>query len=230
MKALVFWSSVNTEGKADATGAFIPEAAHFANLHKIPKNMRTPVACVRMTPDERRKTVLDVLRSFVGENLDGIAIFCHGWADGLQIGFNRGLLSTFARAVKDACRPEPFLALYACSTAENDVKDNAYASPGPGTDGGFADLLRDQLARIGVSGGWVDAHKSAGHCSRNPFVVRFRMGDVEDRALGGVGGDWIVCPGSSSWKKWKLALADDERDLRLRFPIMTSVQIKTELA
>lgn len=226
LNALVFYSSVNSKGKRDATGAFHPAAKAFAKRHGIPRRQVVPVACERMSKRERRKMVLDVLREHCGRDLEAVAFFCHGWVDGFQMGFNRSNVAVLAKAIRNCSNESPVVPLYCCSTAENDEKDNYIAEVGIGTDGGFADLLRDCLCRLGVPAGWVDAHKTKGHTTRNPFAVRFRMSDVEDRLVGGVGGDWVVCPGSSVWRRWRRTLWTESSPLRFDFPFFTTSTIK----
>jgi hypothetical protein len=226
LNALVFYSSVNTKGKRDATGAFHPAALAFAKRHGIPRQQVVPVACERMTKKERRETVLAIMGQYCGADLEAVAFFCHGWPTGFQMGFNRSNVAVLAKAIRNCSNELPVVPLYCCSTAENDEKDNYITEVGIGTDGGFADLLRDNLCRLGISAGWVDAHKTAGHSTRNPFAVRFRMSDVEDRLVGGVGGDWVVCPGSSVWSRWKEYLRDESSPLRYDFPFLTTLSIK----
>lgn len=227
---LVFYSSVNSKGKHDATGAFEPEAKAFAKLHEIPDKQVVPIACERMTKAERRKTVMSFLTHYVGAHLDGVVFFCHGWVDGFQMGFDRSRVTTLAEMIMLCTNSEPVISLYACSTAENDEKDTFTKEVGIGTDGGFADMLRDALCRQGLSRGWVDAHKTQGHATMNPMGVRFRMADVEDRLLGGVGGDWIVCPGSSVWKRWKKNLRPKgSKTFRFEYPFMSTSEIKSYL-
>ena len=100
---------------------------------------------------------------------------------------------------------------------------------GPATDGGFADVLRDEMVRAGLSSGWVDGHKTAGHTSFNPFLVRFLCEDVDDPEHGAEGGSWLVQPRSQLWRKWIAALKSKKNGLRYRFPFLTEMEIKMEL-
>jgi hypothetical protein len=224
-RVAVFVSSKNSPGMNDAQGAFIPEAQRFVRLHGIPNELVFPIPVVDIPFAKRRPRVAEHLKT--AGQLDGMAFFCHGWQDGMQFGFTR---ATVPILVDSLVTPAPLfhVAIYGCLTAENDVVDGNVLTVGPGTDGGFADILRDELCRKNFSG-WVDAHKTAGRAAANPFVVRFRTEDVEDRKIGGVGGDWIVCPGSSVWKRWKAALAAEKNGTRFLFPFMTSSEVKLSL-
>ena len=143
---------------------------------------------------------------------DRLAIFCHGWANGLQ-------LVPMAH-VKDLARmlapkrpgPGPIVTLYACSTADG---------PHVGGDGGFADALLDALCEAGATGCVVDAHTTAGHTTRNPNVRRF-TGPTAD-----VGGEYIVEPRSTLWRAWVKALAGP---FRWEFPTLGTGVIRARLA
>jgi len=153
-------------------------------------------------------------------------MFGHGWPDGIQFGFRRSDLYELAARLAVSCAEDVRVILYACLAAENDVRDRDHANVGPGTDGGFADLLRDDLASWGKNRCQVDAHKTAGHAAWNPYVVRFR-GEA-----GTMGGYWLVAPGSELWPKWikKMRGRAVKNHLRYRFPLMSELQIKAELA
>jgi hypothetical protein len=193
---------------ADATGAFQPEAAAFAKLHggvyrKIDN---------RQTATKMRGDVIQA----IGECKPSvIALCCHGWRTGIQFGFRSGNAPELAEAIALYSGSMPTVALYCCSTG---------GGPGVGGDGGFADVLRDALCREGALQCHVDAHTTAGHCTRNPHVRRFEgLGS----ATGGAGGFYLVSPSSPLWKAWKLALS--KTDLRLRFPLMGVAEIHGEI-
>ncbi len=132
--------------------------------------------------------------------------------------------------MKDRCTPDAKVTLFACLAAENDVRDKIVSGLGPATDGGFADMLRDEMVRRGLDAGWVDAHKTAGHTSWNPFLVRFLCSYVDDPEFGAEGGAWIVAPRSELWKNWIAALKNQKGAMRYRFPFMTEMMIKLELS
>jgi len=229
MPFLAFYSSTNTKGRHDATGAFIPEVKRFAKLHSLSTADLVPVKCVGVPRERRAAVVTERLRGCADGSLAGVAFFCHGWPSGIQFGFDLQNVGALARLLAVKTESAPVVVLYACLTAENAERDQDVENVGPGTDGGFADALRDRLAEEGKTEGWVDAHKTAGHSTWNPFLVRFRLADVEDRQLGGVGGEWIVAPGSEHWHEWRRRLACSEDALRYRFPFLTTFQIKTDL-
>lgn len=73
--------------------------------------------------------------------------------------------------------------------------------------------------------GWVDGHDRAGHATSNPYVRRMV-------AAPGMGGTWLVAPGSPLWVRWQEALHNRDEGgstLRLRYPIMTAAEIEKEL-
>lgn len=220
---LVFYSNKNSHGRKDATGAFIPEAKAFAKVHDVPEENVVGLNLVRVTRAVRKRKVLERIYSHQGK-LDAIAFFGHGWPSGIQFGFRKGDISPLVKALKFAGNRHLRVLLYACWAAENQVVDKKHNEVGPGTDGGFADLLRDEMVRHGLDLGWVDAHKTAGHTTWNPYVVRFHGRTVEDVERGGEGGSWIVSPKSPYWKKWRNRLTSD-RSFRYEFPFVEEIEI-----
>lgn len=164
-----------------------------------------------LKPPLRFAKVVDVLmphRAAGGR----VAIFCHGWANGLQL-VPMVRIRDLAHILAE--HRAPVVTLYACSTADG---------PATGGDGGFADRLRDALCAAGAVACRVDAHATAGHATRNPYVRRFEGMGV---ATGGVGGQWIVTPKSALWGPWARAL---KGDLRWEFPLLSVAEIHARLA
>jgi hypothetical protein len=227
---LVIYSDTNTHGKSDATGAFMPEAEAFAKVHQVPSENMVGIRCPRVNKGIRRGKVLDAMYQR-GQHrpLDAIVFFGHGWPQGIQFGFNRSQIPELVDRMGEFCHPDAKVVLFACLAAENDVRDKLVTGLGPATDGGFADILRDEMVRQGMNKGWVDGHKTAGHTSWNPFLVRFLCEDVDDPQFGAVGGAWLVAPRSQLWKKWIKALKDQKSGMRYRFPFMSEIEIKAEL-
>lgn len=206
----------NIEGKKDATGAFHPEAHAFARMHGADD--------VRLFDNGRAMPVrLAQVRRWIDEqqprSVDTLALFCHGWKNGLQIGVRIATARSFAEALAAVCTPDLRVVLYCCDAAR-DADDERVDDtlPGPGGNGGFADKLRDELGRAGVQA-TIYAHATAGHTTRNPWVRRFDPGEV-------AGGHWIVEPHSANWIRWVRAL---RTDMRFRFPFLTQAQIEAEL-
>lgn len=203
----------NSEGRRDATGAFQPEAEAWLDAQGLTGAEAEAVLIDnRWTNLAMRRAVIRALECALP---DVLGIFCHGWGTGIQFGFSIGHVDSLAEAIHVDGDVAPRVALYCCSTGKG---------PGVGGDGGFADMLRDALCRAGSVYCRVDAHTTAGHCTRNPYVRRFEGGGS---ASGGSGGAWIVTPASALWDRWRAALRDT--DLRLRYPTMTVAEIHAEL-
>ena len=227
---LVIHSSKNVKGRHDATGAFIPEAEKFAKLQNVPKENIVGINCIGTGKKKRRDEVVKAL--FSSDRLwDAICFFGHGWPRGIQFGYGLDQIDELAFNITATSTFSVKVMLYACLAAENDVRDNVKAADelGPATDGGFADELRDELYRLGVIKGWVDGHKTAGHTSWNPYVVRFRSDAVMSELYGAVGGAWLVQPGSEYWNKWVNKMKGNT-GFRYRVPFMTELEIRAELA
>lgn len=216
MSALVLAPLRNVPGKRDAD-EFAREARAFCKLHGYPA-----VAIFNNSNDlaERRADVLRHLHALEPGSLSMLALFCHGWPDGVQAGFRSEHVRGFARELKAVAAPELTVALYCCSTgADLRADTDETHEPGPGGDGGFADRLRDELCELGVAA-TVFAHSTAGHTTRNP---RVRVFTPAERA----GGGWLVEPRGELWTAWLRALHDS--DMRLRFPLLTAEQLAAEL-
>jgi hypothetical protein len=213
VKAIAIHATANSVGKSDASGAFKPEALAFQK-HWIAQG----AACARFGFDNRRKLpdraaeVEGILATQSG--LELVALFCHGLRRSLQTGHSLATVKALADAIARASGPRVVVALYACSTAhEVNVQR-----------GGFADALRDELARLGKTG-WVDAHSTAGHSTENPHVQRF---DICPCEIDEVKGDWIV-PKGPLWRSWVRALDTNARGLRFRFPTMAVDEVRAEV-
>lgn len=194
MKTLAITVKWNASGKADATGAFQPEAKNFSKIH----GGRVVIVDNHMSAVQIRKAVAEAIQADQPELL---AFFCHGWSSGLQL-WPKGTVDELAALLSTS---HPLVVLYACSTGYSSFS---------GGDGGFADKLRD------ASGCQVDAHTTAGHCCKNPYVRRFAAGAPS------VGGEFIVAPGSPKWHAWIAAL---KTDFRFQFPTLDLEAIREQI-
>lgn len=216
----------DSPGKKDATGAFRPEARAFDRLHTA---RGAPVTTVpidnRRGKGAMRQETLDAIRCHGSPApLGCFAFFCHGLRRSLQFGLAEPDIAEFAASIVRHGTPDVRVVLYSCDVARDaDREQEDDLQPGPGGEGGFADLLADAI-RAAAPGwsGWVDGHTIAGHTTKNRYVRRFR-GAAD-------GGAWIVEPGSKLWRRWGDAIRGRvPSDLRLRFPLMTDDEIRAEL-
>lgn len=213
MNKLIFYSSKNTHGKKDSSGAFRPEAKAFAKFYNVPSKNVVGIDCT--APKKERKIKVFEKLSKV-DDIELLMFFGHGWPQGIQFGFNRSDIDELAASINfvDGCK----IGIFACLTAENDTRDNNISGLGAATDGGFADMLRDSLNFNFGWTGWIDAHKTAGHTTWNPYAVRFVAGQ-------NFGGQWIISPDSPLWKKWVKALHKNSNNIRYNFLTMTQKEI-----
>jgi hypothetical protein len=227
-RILVIYSSENVKGKKDATGAFIPEARAFAKLHGVPEENMLGIPAPKLAPKRRFEGVCAFLRNPPTAKVEMIAFFCHGYSSGMQFGMNKKNLRQLVGYMKADCVPKVKLVLYACSTAS--TNRNSRKVNMPGTDNGYADKLRDEMLRQGFHGGWIDAHLTPGHTTRNPFVLRFYTDNTVDAnsfepTWDLPGGEWLVSPKSALWKKWKKHVQKIKGDFKFQFPFLTEAQI-----
>lgn len=217
MRILSLYSSVNVHGN-DARGAFVPQAIRFK---KVREAMGDTVESLPFDPTS--KTVAaDVLKMIANaQPFDAFIYFGHGTRRGLpsaSMSF-ASIPKLSAALIAKAIGQKLFVVLYACSTANS--PDAKAVETG---DGGFADQLRDALSLGGVRG-WVDAHTIAGHTTINRFTRRFHM----DGKAAGIGGTWLVAPGSTLWKAWGDLLKKDE-GFRFGFPFLDEAGVAKRLA
>ena len=210
----------------DGYSVFRPEAERFVAKHDpaarvveieaIKMSGTAPIAEKRAETAKRRAATLAAFDGL--DDLSTVAIFCHGWSTGMQLGFDVRTVGRLAEAISSRVeyRQPAFVrvVLYSCSCGNGDASG----------DGGFADALRDALCRAGVTMCIVDAHTTVGHATQNPFVRRFegRGSDV-----GGTGGAWIVAPGSPLWPKWRRALRTTS--MRLDYPFLDVATVHNRL-
>ncbi len=215
MIGLAFAPAINSPHKKDAQ-EFRHEAAKWAQTISPPAS----VVLVDNTAPRalRRRRILQRLEQ--QERLDVLALFCHGSKRGLtSFGFDVGTVGDLAEHI--AALGTRTVILYACSTAmDSDAEIDDEREPGPGGDGGFADVLRETLMLDHGSTARVYGHSIVGHTTRCPYVRFFD-------ASTGAGGQWLIAPDSDLWPKWRRAMR--ETDLRFRFPLLSQAEIEAEL-
>lgn len=236
----------NTKGKRDATGAFHPEATRWleavdaSDRELVRFDNRAELPARRLEVERALAKLLEA-----GKRAGAVAFFCHGLWRQIQTGHTVATASRLARVLAPLLEVQDgapvSIPLYACDAADGEpVRVGKRVERGPGGDGGFADELRDALLRREwdahgptLLGGWLDAHVTTGHTTRNPNVRRFYLLPLpHELAIGMVGGTALVSPEERAlWSRWKHALQDEDAgDLRLRFSTMTRGQIVAELA
>lgn len=175
------------------------------------------------TAQARRQQVLDILDGYSGPLLRVVSFVCHGYRNGVQLGFS--IRNASERAATDElldllatkCRGDIVMPLYACSTGSS--------APGESEgEGGFADYLRDGLCSRGLTYCRVDGHTEVADAVSCPHVRRFE-GDGGSSA--GDGGQWVVDPASELFASWRRALR--ETDMKYRFPLMKAAAVRAEL-
>lgn len=205
---------------ADATGAFQPEGRAFVRHHG--DGARLHLFDSSATPRERQVQVTRVLDDYV--DLDAVAFFCHGHKLGLQAGFDGAIGAEQLAQAIGTHRSIRTVVLYACDTGRDaDNARNDDLQEGPGGDGGFADLLRDDLVGTWARQATVFGHPQTGHTDQLPYVRRF--GPTTH-----LGGEWIISPRDALWARWRRALHDADDSLRFDYPFLTQEQIRSRLS
>lgn len=211
------------EVKRDYTGAFRPESIRFCDTHGIPRNEILKVDISK--PFRERADQIIQCAEEVEPKI--VAIFCHGYAEGIQLGFRSPDHRRSRKPDKDrfhalmdvlSIHENVSLELYACSTGD-DPDEYPDTSPGSG-EGCFADLIRDNLCERGAKTCRVFAHVTAGHTTKNPHIKFF---DGNHSSTGGSGATYLCRPGTRAFRKLARMLRSD--DFRFRIPFLSTVRI-----
>lgn len=238
LRALAFVPTHNAPGKKDVTGAFLPEARRWCVIHGVDPHVGIVQFDNRASKKARRAEIHAALeRHPYDRPLEHVAFFCHGLRNAIQTGhsskrFGLHTMRTILELVdrlRYAAHFDLCVTLYCCDTGRDADTDKADdLKPGPGGDGGFADVLRDIMSGAGFEGGWVDAHTVTAHTTRAPYVRRFYTDGKPD---GQNGGGYIVEPRSPLWGVWRKALWSkaSPTDIRLRFPRLTVREVHSLL-
>lgn len=147
---LIFNREVNSIGRKDATGAFIPEAKALAAL--LTAQDRTVRRFAAMSP----KTFNALAHIRAGQKVDSINIFCHGWRTGCEL-LPKGDVGARELAPLLKAKGVKLLNLFACSTAEPNEKGNYSLW--------VSEACKDLGHNIQVFG-----HETAGHTTKNPRI------------------------------------------------------------
>jgi hypothetical protein len=246
MRRLAIVPTYNAPGKNDVSGAFVPEAKRWLSFEK-PRDRVLVSFDNRASMSERRLEIARALQR-LEPGFGSIAFFCHGLWRQLQTGHTTATAGRLAALLAPLLEPQNgrpvSVPLYACDAAEGEVvtpkKGKIAAVRGPGGDGGFADELRDAFLReqwsehgARLAGGWIDAHVTTGHTTRNPNVRRFDLEPLlpHELVLGMVGGESLIASSARAlWRRWRERLQEQDDDLRLRFATMTRAELVAELA
>lgn len=204
---LAFAPLLDTPGKRDVTGAFLPEAQKFCKLRGgtlyrvgnrgvYPKRAKEVLRALRSHFQEGVATPLPGSTENAPERLPGastvksstvVAFFCHGTYGGSQLGFRAFApprnVPELAVALSETPGPLTVL-LYACLN---------------GQEGGFAEMLSKALKKLGKPHR-IFAHTTAGHTTKNPYVVVYTDGVAEEPRLR-----------RENPKAWRARLRTDDR-------------------
>ncbi len=223
--------------KPDATGAFHPESENFCDewglpyecIHYINNKLPKRLTLKNNVTD----ALLDTMEDIQASSIKPISVwifFCHGYTHGMQFGIKspghrnfrdeeEARWHKFINIIGDC--PEPVLVMYACSTG-NDPDDDPDTAPGSG-DGSWGDWVRDELCKTGAVYCRVLVHTTAGHTTRNPFI---KLLDGLGLSTGGVGGELIAAPRTSSFRKLQKLL---KTNFRFKIPFLTLESIRDSI-
>lgn len=191
------------------------------------KPMVLEVPFVRTNSGKMRNQTYDFLRSIhksYGE-LRVVAFFCQGYRTGIDLGFrlsgkNRmepDELDELAAVLYETCSGD--LVVYVAASGEEGPEA---MDPGPGSDRGFAESLRDACCRAGLPDVRVVAAERLGHATKNP-TFRFFEGQGLER--GGTAGEWVFQRYGSMWPQWVTWVGKSTN--RFKFPLWNMDRTRT---
>lgn len=203
--AIVFAPAFDTPGRKDSSGAFKPEAQRL--IKQLGCNATLRLFDNNRAPADRKREVGTALDRLPDGQAALVAFVCHGWKDGIQAGWNSGVVADLADRLRFVSTVDATIALYCCDTGRGDNKD---PQPGPGGLGGFASQLFTALCARGFTG-QLWAHGTEGHTTQNPFVRVFEQDETIPLAR------WAVEPDAHEFGQWRRLLASTV----LRYTMLT---------
>lgn len=211
LKHLVFTPDRNHTGN-DFKGAFKPESDRYKLWYES-RGDTVEIHRIDTThPGGSRTEVETIVEATAG--IDRLAFFCHGWREGMQMGYrsstedDRQRLLMLAGRIYRQSTPNLRVALYACLA-------------GKGGDGSFADVLFESLRASGCADVSVFAHTDAGHATRNADAILFSPAHPS--------GEVIAERKTPMYRRFDARLDDKADDLRWRAPYMTVEELRQEL-
>jgi hypothetical protein len=202
---------------SDTDLEFTREEQAFASFWSVAKSWRH--AFVDKTSKARRAASVLAFLESMGEAkpgwYDSVAVFCHGLRQSSQLGFETSSIDPFAQSLKKCLKADGCASLYSGSNAKGvEVGEQA---------GHESRCFAARLHHL--TGRDVYAHTTAGHTTRNPYVVR----------LSGDRAEFLIKPGSPLWSTWRRELwvleQKTNRDsLRFLFPFLSQEQLEMWLS
>ena len=175
MHHLIIRRTINSIGKNDATGAFIPESAALKKLLEASGDSVDVVSLNECRPDS-------ILTKYTRQ--DTVSVFCHGWARRIEALPRRkaGAFEVAQWMQNSGCE---FLNLFACSAADEYHKR-----------GCFARWVAEHCHKLRHLA-QVFGHETAGHTSWNP-KARYYWSTPQ-----GVSTERLYDPELDSWEERK---------------------------
>ena len=204
---------MHMEGVKPDEREFSAEARKFAKFHRVPDANMFAVFGAQST-ESRLAATYSALKKIKG--CSRFVFFGHGWKSGFQLGWNLNNVWQLVEEFEKKAKDDPLaIVLYSCSTAEG------ASDPGDlvGTQGGIADKIRDCMVSRGITG-YVAAHRTAGHTTRNPYLVRISS---EPDKCPQSATEWYMDPKSTLWKTWTSRLS--RTVFRYQAPFLTNYEI-----
>ena len=165
MNHLIFYSSTNTHGKNDSSGAFTPETIRLYDyLRSQDENNRisvVPITTNGKSSSEKRIQVEKALHEYRDIKFDSVFFLCHGYKHGIQFGYSWKWGAK--RLVEKLTQHNPSLSaitFYCCSVSKD--------------KGNLAQWTFDELKeKSEAEYTQVFGHYSKGHATMNPNIKIF---------------------------------------------------------
>ena len=166
MKTLIFYA-------ADGTGSaeFKDQAEKIAEQYN---GLAFGIKCRLRSKKERRDAVLAILSTFAAGTVQYLIFLCHGWPNRIQLGFSlRVGIDDLSTEINRVTYNQSTVFFGCCSVSRNTghplqrwrPSKKAIKDVGSFTSKSFADAIAKKSNRF------VLGHYTAGHTTKNPFLV-----------------------------------------------------------
>ena len=204
---LILYTSTNSKGKHDATGAFVPEAKRLEE-YLLLKNVydhidKYPIHTTGKSLAQRREQVEIALKM---GTYDHVFFLCHGYKHGIQFGYKwRWGAVRLAKFINLNSHTTPSVTFYCCSVATGSDNFSKWV---------FDELSCRKDSRENVQ---VFGHYTAGHTTMNPNIKIYATGYKPFMWSNKNYNDYnqLVPSGKDEAKK---RMRDSDNDLRFSMP------------
>jgi hypothetical protein len=158
---------------------------------------------------KKYRLVLKAIRNHCGQ-IDVLAMFCHGWHDGISLGFRRYHITELTAELSVKNTPIDFYKYNNDKSFKNDMIVLLYACKAFKKENSFGPVLSYKMTHF-FTDSEVIGHSTSGHTTRNPFVWNSIGGNEKIPWIPEVALGWWKRRKSPKWKSWCARLKTTKR-------------------